>query len=102
MQRGIFGQKTRSADFSLQSVVKYSKVRRMRYTQLTNQTQCYCLVLITQRILKMMSAIVVLIEMIVFKHVICPNKYMEYERLRVLFQKITQPFPKTPLSRKPL
>ena len=31
-------QKTRSADFSLQSVVKFSKVCRMRYTQHTNQT----------------------------------------------------------------
>jgi len=47
---GKHDQKTRSADFSRQSVVKYSKVRRMRYSQHTNQTQCYSLVLIKQLI----------------------------------------------------
>ena len=29
-------------------------------------------------------------------------KYIEYERLKILFLKIIQPFPKTPLNRKPL
>ena len=47
---GKYDQKTQSAEFSLQSVVKYSKVRRMRYTQHTNQTQCYLFVLIKQLI----------------------------------------------------
>ena len=43
-------QKTQPADFSLQSVVKYSRVRLMGYTQYTNQAQCYSLVLIKQLI----------------------------------------------------
>jgi len=43
-------QKTRSADFSRQRVVKYSKVRCMRYTQHTNKTQCYSFMLIKQLI----------------------------------------------------
>ena len=30
------------------------------------------------------------------------SKYIEYERLKILVRKITQPFPKTPLNRKPL
>ena len=46
-------------------------------------------------------AIVVLIEMIVLKHVICPNN-IENERLKVLFRKFIQPIPKTPLYQKPL
>ena len=29
------------------------------------------------------------------------SKYIEYERLKILFRKITQPFPKTPLNRNP-
>ena len=41
---GKHDQKTRSADFSRQSVIKYSKVRRMWYTQHTNQTQVYVLI----------------------------------------------------------
>ena len=30
------------------------------------------------------------------------SKYIEYERLKILFRKIIQPFPKTPLNRKHL
>ena len=49
LPRTIFGGKTRpeekkSSDFSLQSVVKYSKVRHMRYTQHTHHIQWYLLV----------------------------------------------------------
>ena len=47
-----------------------------------------------------MDTFLVLVEMIVSIHVICPNT-SEYETLKILVRTITQPFPKTPLNRKP-